>query len=265
MKELIAFSKPRGQKLRTPVLLGNRRAVEPVALESALECARVTADVLHTLGTLGAASPSRGITLSGLIQSVPAVSEGRFAARILFHGTNFSTLADAEGRFVLRGLPPGRFRVSIMRPGSATLTTNITLAGNTTNLVCSLRPEGNLVRNGDFSTRWLQTNAPDCWTRMGLAWEGEIIAVRFGQRYRVRAEFQPERDNDVTVRWSREMPFALPKPARGPRIETRRLTRESPEFLFTANTNIALMQVSLRAMGHPTNTVRRIAITPVTD
>jgi hypothetical protein len=200
-----------------------------------------------------------------LIQSVPAISEGRFAAKVLFHGTNISTLADARGRFVLRGLPSGRFRVSIMRPGSATLTTNITLAGDTTHFVCSLMPEGNLVRNGDFSTRWLQTNAPDCWMKMGLAWEGEIIALRFGQRYRVRAEFQPESDNDVTVRWSREMPFALPKPARGPRIETRRLTRESPESHFSANTNIALMQLSLRAMGHPTNTVRRLTITPVSE
>ena len=31
MKELIEYSKPRGQRLMTPVLIGNRKAVEPVA------------------------------------------------------------------------------------------------------------------------------------------------------------------------------------------------------------------------------------------
>jgi hypothetical protein len=104
MQRLIEFSRGRGQRLRTPVLLGNRRAVEPIALECALECARVTADVLHTLSTLAAQEPARGFELAGRVKAQAAASEGRFPARLMIHGTNIATLADADGRFTWRGL-----------------------------------------------------------------------------------------------------------------------------------------------------------------
>ena len=89
--------------------------------------------------------------------------------------------------------------------------------------------------------------------------------MRFGQRSRVHADFQPGNQHNVTVRWSREQPFALPKPTRGPRIETRSLTPDSPGYVFIASRNMALMQLSLRTMGDPTNVVRRLSITPVND
>lgn len=265
MNGLIAYSKPRGNKLRTPVIMANRRAVEPIALECALECSRVTADVLHTLGILAANAPSRGLEFAGVVKAQRAASEGRFTAKLILHGTNISTLADQNGRFSLRGLSPGYHRLTIMQPGSATLVTNISLARSETNFIFVLPPTGNLVRNGDFSTHWVQATAPDCWTKMNLSWEGEIIALRFGQRYQVRADFQPDSDNEVLVRWSSEQPFALPKPAKGPRIETRSLSAEAPEFSFTASTNIALMQLVVRTTGHPTNAVRRVSIKPVFD
>jgi hypothetical protein len=265
MRGLIEFSRVRGQKLRTPVLIGNRRAVEPVALESALECARVTADVLHTLTRLADQAPARGFRLAGRVSAKPAASDGRFPAKLIVHGTNISTSADPEGRFSLRGLAPGEHRLSVVQPGSATLVTNISLRADMTNIVFALAPSGNLVRNGDFSTQWIQTNAPDFWTRINSSWEGEILALQPGQRYRARVEFQPGSGNDVMVRWSSEQPFALPKPAKGPRIETKRLSIDAPEFVFTASSNMALMQVSLRAPGHPTNSVRRLSISPMAD
>ncbi len=265
MRELIAYSRVRGQKLRTPVLIGNRRAVEPVALESALECTRVTADVFHTLTRLAERVPAGGFQLAGRVTARPAASAGRFPARLVFHGTNISTLADHQGRFSFRGLPMGDYPLSIIQPGSATLVTNVMLRSDMTNVLFALQPSGNLVRNGDFSTHWVQTNAPDCWTRLGASWEGEILALQFGQRYRARAEFQPGSREEVLVRWSSEQPFALPKPAQGPHIETKRLSIDAPEFVFTASSNIALMQMSLRAPGHPTNSVKRLSIIPVAD
>jgi hypothetical protein len=265
MHGLIEFSKQRAQRLRLPVLMSNRRAVEPIALESALECARVTADVLHTVGTLTAAAPPRGLEFSGLVKAGRAASEGRFPARLILHGTNISTLADSSGHFTLRGMAAGHHRLTILQPGSATLTTNILLSETATNFVFALRPSGDLVRNGDFSMQWVQTNAPDCWMKMNQSWEGEIIALQLGQRYRVHADFVPESEAEVVVRYSSEQPFALPKTTKIPPIQTRRLAASAPEFIFTAGTNMALMQLTVRGAKHPTNAVRRVSIIPLFD
>lgn len=265
MNGLIDFSKVRGQKLRTPVLLSNRRAVEPIALECALECARVSADVLHTVGTLVENFPARGFEFSGHVQSPPVASPGRFPARILLPGTNVSTLSDSFGRFTLRGLAAPNYRITVMQPGSATLETKILVNAASTNVILALRSSGNLVRNGDFSVRWVQATAPDCWRKVGANWEGEILALQPGQRYRVRAEFAPETHAEVLVRWSSELPFVVPKPVKAPPIQSRRLTMETPEFLITGSTNVALMQLTLRTSEQPTNVVRQVAVTPVFD
>jgi hypothetical protein len=230
-----------------------------------LECARVTADVLHTLGTLVSQSPARGFELRGTVQAQPAISSGRFPARIIFDGTNIATLADASSYFVLRGLEPRIYRASVMQPGSATLKTNILVNASSTNVVLALAPSGNLVRNSNFSTQWVQTNAPDCWMKASGAWEGEIIALQPGRRYRVNADFTPGSRAEVLVRWSSEQPFAVPKPTRLPRIETRTLSADSPQFVVTASTNLALMQLTVRTKEHPTNAVRRVGVTPLAD
>jgi len=263
MNELIEFSKIRAKKMQMPVLVANRRAVEPLALESALECARVTADVLHTVGTLTEKFPARGFDLVGIVKSQPAASAGRFPARILFHGTSVATLMDAAGRFTLRGLEPSTYRITVIQPGSTTLQTNLAFTATMTNVVFPLSPSGNLVRNGDFSVGWVQTNAPDSWTKMNTSWEGEILALQLGQRYRVRADFVPDSEAEVLVRWSSEQPFAVPKPAKPPPFQTKALNAESPEFNFTADRNIALMQLIIRTGGFPTNVVRRVSVTPV--
>ncbi len=265
MNGLIAFSKLRAQRMRTPVLLANRRAVEPIALESALECARVSADVLHTLATLAAGFPERGFEISGTIRAQTAVSDGRFSAKLMFDGTNVSTLADAAGRFFIGGLQRGQHRLSIIQPGSDLLETNLLVNGSLTNLAFDLRPSGNLVRNGDFRLHWIVTNAPDCWTKMSLSWEGEVLALQNGQRYRVRADFHPDSEAEVIVRWSSEQPFIVPKPAKVPPIQTRRLTQSAPEFLILGTSNAALMQLVIRATGHPTNELRRLSVTPSSD
>jgi hypothetical protein len=265
MQALIEFSKLRAQRLRIPVLLSNRRAVEPIELESALECARVTADLLHTLSTLAAKAPARGWELSGTIESHAAVSEGRFPAKLIFHGTNVSTLADRSGRFSIQGLSPGPHRLSIIQPGNEILHTNFTLHASMTNVRFRLRPNANLVRNSSFELCWIATNAPDGWTRVGSSWEGEVLALRDGQRYRVRADFRENSDAEVIVRWSREQPFVVPKPAQMPPFQTRRLTSSEPQLEITGSGSAALMLLSIRAPGHPTNALRSVSVTPRTD
>lgn len=264
MHGLIEFSKSRAQRLRMPVLLANRKGAEPIELESALECARASADLLHTIATL-TSTPVRGLEISGRIEATPAASDGRYSAKLLIHGTNISTLADASGHFVLRGLPAGVHHLSIVQPGSETLETNLSVRASMTNLIFTLRPNGNLVRNGDFKTQWVATNTPDCWTKMNLAWEGEVLALRAGQRYRVRAEFQEDSDAEVIVRWSSEQPFILPKPAKVPPFQSHRLTAENSNFTITGSTNAALMLLTIRTAGHPTNELRRLSVVPTAD
>ena len=265
MDELIEFSKLRAQRLKMPVLLLNRRAAEPIELESALECARVTADVLHTIATLAVNHPAQGLELRGTVRSEIAASEGRFQAKIIFHGTNISTLADNSGWFRVRNIPPGNHRISIVQPGSETLETNLTVNASLTNLSFTLRPNGDLVRNGDFKTHWITTNTPDFWSKSGTTWEGEILALKARQRYRVRANFQPNSDAQVVVRWSGEQPFVVPKPAKPPPFKSRTLTSDDAEFFTTGSKEAALMLLTVRTPGHPTNGVTRLSVTPVAD
>jgi hypothetical protein len=265
MDELIEFSKLRAQRLRMPVLLLNRRAAEPLELESALECARVTADLLHTMATLAAKHAARGLELRGTVRSETAASEGRFSAKIIFSGTNISTLTDSSGWFRLRNIPPGNHRVTIIQPGSETLETNLMVNASLTNLNFTLRPNGNLVRNGDFKTHWITTNAPDCWSKTGATWEGEILALKAGQRYRVRANFQSGTDAQIVVRWSSEQPFIVPKPAKAPPFKSRTLTSDEADFFIRGSKEVALMLFTIRTPSHPTNTLMQLSVTPVAD
>jgi hypothetical protein len=234
-------------------------------LESALECARVTADVLHTIATLAVNHPAQGLELRGTVRSEIAASEGRFPAKIIFGGTNISTLTDNSGWFRVRNIPPGNHRISIIQPGSEALETNLTVNASVTNLNFTLRPNGNLVRNGDFKTHWITTNTPDFWSKSGTAWEGEILALKARQRYRVRANFQPDSDAQVVVRWSSEQPFIVPKPAKPPPFKSRTLTSDEAEFFITGSKEAALMLLTVRTPGHPTNGVTRLTVTPVAD
>jgi hypothetical protein len=265
MNGLIAFAKERGVKLRLPVLLSNRRAVLPLTLECANECARVSADVLHTVATLSARRSSQAMEISGQILSKAPASSARFPARLVLEETNVATLADLSGHFVLRELSPGPHRITIIRPGSDLLTTNLVLERTTTNIVFKLQPNGDLVRNGNFALQWVNTNAPDGWTRAGSSWEGEVLALQPGTRYRVRASFHTNSSADVLVRWAAQQPFVIPKPMAVPRYQSRRLTVDDPEFILSANTNAALMLLTIRSSAHPTNSVRRVSVTPVED
>jgi hypothetical protein len=264
MEDIIEFSKSRAQRLRMPVLLSNRRAAEPIELESALECARASADVMHTMGTLAAERPARGLQLRGTVHARAAASDGRYPAKILFHDSTISTLADADGRFVLSGVPAGEHRISVIQPGSQRLETNLVVNASVTNLQLTLQPNGSLVRNGDFTLQWV-TNAPDCWTKMGSSWDGEVLALRAGQRYRVRADFQPNSKAELLVRWSSEQPFVVPKPARVPPFKTHRITPQAPEFVITGSSDAALMLLTIRTAEHPTNELRRVAVTAGSD
>lgn len=253
MDELIDFSKPRGKRLITSVVIGRRSAVEPVVLECALETGRVTADVLHTLGLLAQQGAGGSGVLHGVIVSEAAPLLERMPARVVIRGTNWSTLTDAAGRFEWRGLPEGDFELTAFRPGSGVTQSTVRLAGGRTNFVRMILPAApaNLLRNGDFKLRWLRPDAPDCWTRTDLGWEGEVVPLRKDQRYLLKVHFKTDADAEVLVRWTRQLPHTLPTGMKLPKIESRPLNRKNPQLEFTGSDSMALMQVTVRSKAAP--------------
>lgn len=265
MDGLIEFSKPRGQKLRVSVAIGNRSAVEPVVLECALETSRVMADLLHTLGRVSLSGPRKAAVIRGVISCDAPPGMERFAAKVVVSNTAFSTLATWNGQFEFRNLPPGDYEVCAFRPGSAAAQASIKAVEGKTNL-CRLALPGtspNLVRNGDFKLHWVRADAPDCWYGTKSAWEGEIIPLKIGQRYRLTAKFKEGAKEDVLVRWTQFLPHAVPRTAPIPRIETKILTPKENELVFTGAPNMGLLQVVLRGKRQPSAICDSISLIPI--
>ncbi len=265
MDELIEFSKPRGLGLRTRVVIGQRIAVEPLVLECALETSRVVADLLDTLGQMTSAPSAGSCVLRGRVESKPGPMLEKVPARLMFAGTNIATLAEADGTFELRGLPAGEHRLTIIRPGSSTTNLSVALIAGRTNFLNVVLPAApaNLLRNGDFSVKWIRPDAPDCWTRMGNTWEGEVLALKPEQSYRLVVDFKPGATGDVLVRWTRQLPHTLPQNIKLPKIDSRPLTPEQPTLDFTGSDTMALLQVMVRTKNSPESTCRSITLVAV--
>jgi hypothetical protein len=121
----------------------------------------------------------------------------------------------------------------------------------------------NLIRNGDFFLRWLRPDAPDCWTRTDLGWEGEIVPLEKGRRYRLKVDFKRGTAADVLVRWTRQLPHTLPVGVKLPKIESRPLTAENSELEFTGSETMALMQVTIRSKAPPQQECDAISLVTV--
>jgi hypothetical protein len=267
MDGLIEFSKPRGKSLVTPVLIGDQAGVKPVVLECALETSRVVADLLHTLGHLARLSATGGASLTGTVVSEAAPGFERCPARIVFQGTNISTLTDLNGAFELKHLPEGKWTVTVFRPGADATNVTVVLEAGQTNVVAIRLPaeRGNLIRNGDFKLRWVRPDAPDCWTKTPFGWEGEIIPLVDGQRYEVVAKFKPDTDGRVVVRWTRQLAHTLPQNTVLPKIDSSPLTPTNNILSFTGSPTMALMQVSIRTSKRPDEACEQIRLVPIVE
>lgn len=210
MEGLIAFSKQRAERCRSDVDGDRRLLVEPVVLESALETARATADLLHTLGVL-AAKGNGDATLSGkVIAPKPGHPQlSRLPVKIILRDSLYSTLTSEDGTFTFTHLSAGEYRPVISALGVVKELKPIKLsAGSTTTLDMidlSAEANGNLLRNPAFTLRWVSADSFDDWNartppgRLGgktpvREWEGEKIPLQAGITYR------------LTVRWKTSPP-----------------------------------------------------------
>jgi len=249
MDEIIEFSKERAKKVRLNVEIGHRKAVEPVVLESALETSRLTADLLHTLGEIGSKQGAGGSELHGVVQSRDPVGLERFPAKVVLEGTSFSTLADLSGRFEFRNLPAGAYEAIALRAGNGLARRRLEVRPGTNTCSLTLDSASNLLRNADFTVRWKQQDAPDCWDFWQGAWNGEIIPLKIDQKYRLAAKFKPGADGEVLLRWTRYLPHAVPRTATVPIFQSKKLTSAESTHEFTASENFGLLQISIKSSG----------------
>lgn len=264
MEGLIAFSKERAERAKPFVLSGDRASTEPIVLESALECSRVVADLLFTLGQLAEKVPAPGGTLRGKITLTVAPGLEKVPAKVVLGGTNFSTMADREGRYEFRNLPGAAYRAAVFQPGSAVATADIAVAASQTVThdftLLPDGPAGNLIRNSSLVAIWLSPEVPDTWYRVKSRadspyWEGEMLPLQKGRTYRVNVSWQDQATGRVVVRLRKSADFSqLPQ-------ELPPLQPGQTQLEFPAEGGFA--QVLVYADGAASSVVRSVALTPV--
>ena len=183
MAGLVEFSKARAERALPLVSQPqpDRAKVEPIILESALESARVTADVLYTVLTLGLSPQSPGASLAGVVTAGHLPLRDNHGARIVLLDTDYGTLATTDypgrkgsqwcGNYELRNLPLGVYRVLAYRTGSQfRISVPIRLeSGKQTRLDIALpatNPPGNILENPDGRLEYLQPGVPDRWQKV---------------------------------------------------------------------------------------------------
>ncbi len=197
---LVAFSTQRAERALPLVSAPNpdRSQVEPIILESALESARVTADMLYTVFKLGLewASPADAAGLKGTITASPLPANEDQEAQVVLTDTDYATLTETmpetdksqwRGEFSFRNLPPGEYTVVVYRVGSQPATAKVRLEpGKTAQLdvqLPSAEPAGNLVYNPDGRLHLLPNPTPDRWTKQGNTYTSAPITLKRRMTY----------------------------------------------------------------------------------
>jgi hypothetical protein len=127
MEELMHFSKGIGEKLKPICERNDKAAAEPLVLEAALECARVSADVLHTLLKRAEAKKVPDTRLEILVRAPKTAGRPLAPARLRVIEGGQATFSDAitessadyyRGRILLRGVAAGKYDLEITRMGA---------------------------------------------------------------------------------------------------------------------------------------------------
>lgn len=214
MAGLIAYSRERGRRVRPLAESDRRSEAEPIILESALETSRVVADLLFTLGQFAPDQAADLSALRGKIASHPAVAAAMPPAKIILEGTDYSTLADPSGAYEWRNLPPGDYRMTVIRAGSEPVRRRVHLLAGQERVedvaMPPTDPPGNLVRDPSLALRWAQPATGDGWYRVkhegATAWQGEPVPIQAGRRYRLAVRWKPGASGAATLLWDATPP-----------------------------------------------------------
>ncbi|MBI5757959.1 MAG: carboxypeptidase regulatory-like domain-containing protein [Planctomycetales bacterium] len=237
MTGLFEFSRERATRLKPLVEPLKERTNQPLELDCALEVARVSADLLHTLFTLGLTeTPLPGATIRGRTNYRPPAGYATVPAKIVLAGTDYSTTTDTEGRFEFRNLPAGRFTPWVLATGFETsrLDEVELRSGVVIELSAQLRDDSvadNLVRNSRFDLAWVKTDIPDGWIRdprNKSRWGSAVIRVPLDRSCAVQMDFGSGKQVPVIARWrtnpsslggSREVPLKLERDGNSNRFQ----------------------------------------------
>jgi hypothetical protein len=273
MDGLIEFSKERAQRCRADLDADRRQLVEPVVLESALETARVTADLLYTLGVLAAKS-SGGAALTGkvIVPRIDDVSLSRLPAKVILLGTAFSTLTEPDGSFSFQHLPVGEYRLVASAPGRVSEAKTVKLTTEPAVLEAvdlSRDATGNLVRNSTLTLRWISSEGFDDWSLRAppgkLAaktpmrdWEGEWIPLQNGATYQLAARWKTSAADagvsQVFVRTKAKPAYdSLP-------TESAPVIPGTKEIVITGNPEAAWAQVCIRSPLPPDAVLESVSL-----
>jgi hypothetical protein len=185
MQGVIAFSKQVFAAAEASVKANNRKATEPIVLRSALEAARVVADVLHTLGTLAEQPSGDGYDLIGQIEGFPRFAPIGPGLKIMLLGTDYSTLAENDGRFVWHHLPAGNYTLQLVGLGIEPVVKKITLPPSNQDPLSIKVQAGSWFRWSGSDLHWISATQPDGWTVRKGQLESEWIPWPKGHGFRL--------------------------------------------------------------------------------
>ena len=196
----------------------------------------------------------------------------------MLEGTDHSTLTDVDGSFVLRNLPPGDHRMSVIRPGYEVVSRSLRLTAGQERIEAFTLPGANpaasfnLIRNPSFTLRWLRPSAPDGWYRTGgdatPAWEGEPLPVEAGRRYRLAVAWKPGAEGAATLIWSTRTSRTYEPGVEvllhsDPKVTAEpALASEEPSRVYTALDHARSVPIVWRDAGSPETLCTRVELTP---
>lgn len=290
---LVEFSIERADRALPLVERGEdeRPNVEPILLESALESARATADVLHTLLTVAFTHMPEGAGLEGtvaagvfhpgaenrnrkgariiLLHDEPYRAPGEQPASLMEAVSEYSTVAYTapeapegagwQGAFEFRNLTPGVYRVLAYRTGSQWVVSEpVDLqVGRTAELHLDLppaEPEGNIIQNPDGTLAYLDAT-PDRWRHVaGPRWVSRVSGVQQGLAYRCGAVLR-----DPAAKVSFE--FRTREGAEVVELEAGQAT--PPEGTFRCEQGGMTVAVIVETALPLTEAIERVWVTPV--
>ncbi|MCX7818286.1 MAG: hypothetical protein N2652_03625 [Kiritimatiellae bacterium] len=258
MRVHVADAAERGQRIEPLAAASNRPAVEAIALISANESAKLSADVLETLGRL-AMRPRSGPEgeLCGRLR-VPAVIP---RPKVMIAGRPWSTVCDAEGQWSLRGVPAGEYELLAAVPGCPPWRARARV-GDRERIEVDFAPapplgEGSTLMNPDFSLRWVRADAPDYWHRQKDAWESEAVPVTGGREVQLQVDWVEGTDASLVVRWRNTGAPTGGRTASEPPLRPGESRRRLvvPEWAVCARIDLMMRTAD------PTTSVRRIVWT----